>query len=105
MESFMRAKFVFLALFACALSASAPAPSDALASQQNLMLQRSTEISAATKRKPKKPVPQGTPYVRRGFADPSFGPDGKPYKVPEYLRGQCYIDDGYGRFSACNNRI
>lgn len=78
----MRAKFVFIALFACALSASAPAPSDALAGQQNLMLQRSTEISAATKRKPKKPVPQGTPYVRRGFADPSFGPDGKPYKVP-----------------------
>lgn len=101
----MRVKFSLLALLACAVTASAMTPSDAEARQQDPMLQRSTELSAATKRKPKRPAPQGTPYVRRGFADPSFGPDGKPYKVPEYLRGQCYIDDGYGRFSACNNRI
>ena len=57
------------------------------------------------KRKPQRATPQTPPPHRRGFADPSFGPDGKPYKVPEYLRNQCYIDDGYGRFSACNNRI
>jgi hypothetical protein len=101
----MRVKFFLIALLACAVSASASAPSDAEAGQQNLMLQRSTELSAATKRKPPRAAPQSTPQVRRGFADPSFGPDGRPYKVPEYLRGQCYIDDGYGRFSACNNRI
>ncbi len=101
----MRVKFVLIALFACAVTASASAPLDASTGQQNLMLQRGTELSAAAKRKPKRPAPQSSPYVRRGFADPSFGPDGKPYKVPEYLRGQCYIDDGYGRFSACNNRI
>ncbi len=43
-------------------------------------------------------------YYYRGFADPSIAPDGRPYQVPEYLRNQCYIDDGYGRFSACSNR-
>jgi hypothetical protein len=101
----MRVKFLLLALLACAIGASASAPSDAEASQQNLMLQRSTEFSATTKRKPPRAAPQSPQPHRRGFADPSFGPDGRPYKVPEYLRGQCYIDDGYGRFSACNNRI
>ena len=43
-------------------------------------------------------------YQYRGFADPSFGPDGRPYPVPPYLRGQCYIDMGYGRFQSCSNR-
>lgn len=100
----MRVKFYLLALLACAVTASAMAPSDAEA-QQDPMLQRITELSAATKRKPQRATPQTPPPHRRGFADPSFGPDGKPYKVPEYLRNQCYIDDGYGRFSACNNRI
>jgi hypothetical protein len=42
------------------------------------------------------------PYRRIG-ADPSFGPDGKPYKPPVNL-GYCVIDEGYGRFSACPNR-
>ena len=50
------------------------------------------------------PVQSPQPRVRRGFADPSFGPDGKPYPVPEYLRNQCYIDEGYGRFTACSFR-
>jgi hypothetical protein len=44
------------------------------------------------------------PRAYRGSSDPSLGPDGRPYRVPEYLRNQCYIDDGYGRFSACSNR-
>ena len=44
------------------------------------------------------------PRIYRGSADPSIGPDGRPYRVPEYLRNQCYVDDGYGRFSACSNR-
>ena len=43
-------------------------------------------------------------YYRGGAADPSIAPDGRPYRVPEYLRNQCYVDDGYGRFSACSNR-
>ena len=50
------------------------------------------------------PVQTPQPRVHRGFADPSFGPDGKPYPVPENLRNQCYIDEGYGRFSACSFR-
>lgn len=50
-----------------------------------------------------RPAPANVPHWR-GFADPSFGPDGKPYPVPENLRNQCYIDMGYGRFQSCLNR-
>lgn len=35
--------------------------------------------------------------------DPSFGPDGRPYRRP-YDPGGCIYDEGYGRFSACPNR-
>ncbi len=49
-------------------------------------------------------APAYSPVRYRGFADPSFGPDGRPYRVPAYLRGQCYIDLGYGRFASCDNR-
>ena len=48
------------------------------------------------------PTPRYSSYLRG--PDPSLGPDGRPYPVPAHLRGQCYIDDGYGRFSACPNR-
>jgi hypothetical protein len=106
MEGFMRVNFFALVLLVSALSASASAAPTAVASQHEGLLQRSIEFAATTtKRKPQRAAPQTPQPLRRGFADPSFGPDGKPYKVPEYLRGQCYIDDGYGRFSACNNRI
>jgi hypothetical protein len=44
------------------------------------------------------------PRYYRGGSDPSIAPDGRPYRVPEYLRNQCHIDEGYGRFSACPNR-
>jgi hypothetical protein len=73
------------------------------------VLRDSIEISAAAKRKKPRAASQQPAYGPRphfgGVADPSFGPDGKPYKVPEYLRNQCYIDEGYGRFSACSNRL
>jgi len=71
------------------------------------LLQGSMALSAAAKRKQPRSVPPSPVYRPRphfgGPADPSFGPDGKPYKVPEYLRNQCYIDEGYGRFSACSS--
>ncbi len=60
---------------------------------------RAGEISAQRRYAP---AVQPRPY--RGFADPSFGPDGRPYPVPEYLRNQCHIDMGYGRFQSCSNR-
>jgi hypothetical protein len=105
MEGFMRVKFFALALLACAFGASASAAPTADASHKESLLQRNTELSAATKRKPPRSAQQGSqPFRRGGAADPSIGPDGRPYPVPEYLRGQCYIDDGYGRFSARNNR-
>jgi len=40
------------------------------------------------------------PFV--GPADPSFAPNGMLYRAPAYL-GDCVIDEGYGRFSACSN--
>jgi hypothetical protein len=92
------------ASIACAAWMQLPLASHA----QTALLQSNTDLSAAAKRKPRPPAPAGTVYGPRphfgGPADPSFGPDGKPYKVPEYLRNQCYIDDGYGRFSACSSR-
>jgi hypothetical protein len=105
MEGFMRVKVFLLALCACALGAAPSTSANAGTGEHASLLQRNSDVSAATKRKPARPSPQGNPSFRRaGPADPSFGPDGRPYPVPEYLRGQCYIDDGYGRFSACNNR-
>jgi len=47
-------------------------------------------------------TPRYSAYLRG--SDPAFGPDGRPYGPPAHLRGQCYIDEGYGRFSACPNR-
>jgi hypothetical protein len=81
-------------------------PGQIQANEGAQLSQRNIEFSAAQKQKPhpRKPNPPAAPFHYRGFADPSFGPDGKPYKVPEYLRNQCYIDEGYGRFTACNYR-
>jgi hypothetical protein len=36
-------------------------------------------------------------------ADPSIAPNGLPYQRPNYW-GDCVIDEGYGRWSACSNR-
>jgi hypothetical protein len=68
---------------------------------------RSDEISGQRRHARRNYVPPAynyAPQYYRGSADPSIGPDGRPYRVPEYLRNQCYVDDGYGRFSACSNR-
>jgi|GEM_PF-1545128 len=76
---------------------------------------RSDEISSQQRYNERRPVRRYpappaynsynyAPQYYRGFSDPSIAPDGRPYQVPEYLRGQCYIDDGYGRYSACSNR-
>jgi hypothetical protein len=65
------------------------------------------EVSAAQRqhqRRYARPhAPARVPFYVYG-ADPSLARNGKPYPVPEYLRNQCYIDEGYGRFSACKNR-
>ena len=39
--------------------------------------------------------------ARRGWFDPSLGPDGRPYRNP-YPPGTCSIDQGYGRFGNCD---
>jgi hypothetical protein len=69
------------------------------ASKSDTTIVRSDEISAQ-----RRYAPVYTPSPYRGFADPSFGPDGRPYRVPEYLRNTCYVDMGYGRFQSCSNR-
>jgi hypothetical protein len=69
---------------------------------------RSSDISSAQRQRHHRRyvAPQPAPVFShyRGVADPSFAPNGKPYVVPEYLRNQCYIDEGYGRFSSCSIR-
>ena len=49
-------------------------------------------------RPPVYPVPR---YGRA--ANPSIAPNGLPYQRPNYW-GDCVIDDGYGRWSACSSR-
>jgi hypothetical protein len=105
MEGFMSVKILSAALLICVVSMSVS--STKINDGDPALLQSSIDVSAAAKRKPRQSAPPGTPNYpirRAGPADPSFGPDGRPYQVPEYLRNQCYIDEGYGRFSACNNR-
>jgi hypothetical protein len=102
----MRVKISLFTLMVCACGAWTQIPPNAVADRQ-LALHSSTDVSAAAKRKARRATQPGTvwqPVRRGGPADPSFGPDGRPYQVPEYLRNQCYVDEGYGRFSACNNR-
>ena len=67
-------------------------------------LSTGADVSAAKKKK-QRPVVQRevAPSVaaRRGWFDPSLGPDGKPYRNP-YPPGTCSVDMGYGRFSTCD---
>jgi hypothetical protein len=65
-----------------------------------------SDLSAAKKKKPQyKVVVRRAPpvYVARPWADPSFGPDGRPYRNP-YPPNECSTDEGYGRFSPCTFR-
>lgn len=89
----------------------AMATSSLVAPKSDTVIVRSDEISAAQRYYHHRQYvrPRYAPaYIHqppyRGFADPSFGPDGQPYRVPEYLRNQCYVDMGYGRFQSCSNR-
>lgn len=103
----MRLKILLLTLVVGAYCGWTPIPPTDVADRETRLLQSSINVSAAAKRKPRhsaQPQTHNYPIRRGGAADPSFGPDGRPYQVPEYLRNQCYIDDGYGRFSACNNQ-
>jgi hypothetical protein len=98
----MRAMAVSVSLLVCGCAFLAR---DAAIIEPSVLLsQRNSDVSAA-KQKRVRSAPQARPAPGRyGPPDPSIGPDGRPYPVPEYLRGQCYYDDGYGRFSACSNR-
>ena len=102
----MRINAIVITLTACICGVSVQASPLAADTQDTSLLQRNSDVSAAARRKPAqhKAVPAIPSFRHRGFADPSFGPDGRPYQVPEYLRGQCYFDDGYGRFVPCSNR-
>lgn len=97
----MRMKGVAIAIFVCACALSAPDhPTDA---DVVTMSQRNSDVSAAKQKRVRGTARVESPH-RYGGPDPSLGPDGRPYPVPEYLRGQCYFDEGYGRFSPCSNR-
>ena len=74
----------------------------AMASERDLSA--GADISAAKKKKPRSVAQRAaapTLAARRGWFDPSLGPDGKPYRNP-YPPGTCSVDLGYGRFSTCD---
>ena len=91
------------ALVAVVLSALVAAPAAPAFAQD-----RGTDISAAKKKKKGEqdiylragPQPG---FVRHPWMDPSFGPDGRPYRNP-YPPNVCSVDEGYGRFSPCTFR-
>lgn len=87
-----------LASFATTASFAAPVSTQAAAHE--------SEVSAAKRHYHRHYVRQAGPryaYQHRGN-DPSLAANGLPYRVPPHLRNQCYIDEGYGRFSSCPNR-
>ncbi len=88
-------------LVVCAIVATTTfgAATASLATKLHTRIVLSDEVSAY-----RRYVPPYQTRTYRGFADPSFGPDGRPYSVPPYLRNQCYVDMGYGRFQSCSNR-
>ena len=93
----MRRMLSAFAIGLCVLIANSPTPA----------LDRNTagiDLSAAKKKKPRYVEPrEAVPSVaaRRGWFDPSLGPDGKPYRNP-YPPGTCSTDLGYGRFGNCD---
>ena len=94
----MRHMLWALTIGVCVLIANSPAP----ASERDVL--SGTDMSAAKKKKPRYVEPrEAAPSVaaRRGWFDPSLGPDGKPYRNP-YPPGTCSIDQGYGRFTTCD---
>jgi hypothetical protein len=87
-----------LAIGACMLIAHSPAP----ASERDALT--GIDMSAAKKKKQQRYIERdAAPAVaaRRGWFDPSLGPDGKPYRNP-YPPGTCSTDLGYGRFGNCD---
>ena len=103
----MRARILLFGLLAVGCTAFAPQSPAGAAERSASLPQWHTDLSAAATRKKPRPAPRATPpqpFRHFGAADPSIGRDGRPYPVPEYLRGQCYIDEGYGRFTSCNFR-
>jgi hypothetical protein len=117
MNAFMKSFRILVAASAVAAIASVtiatPAPAAPLPKESGI---GSVELSAAKRVYHRRYVRYyARPYhvqpyysarysaYRRG-SDPGLGPDGLPYAPPPYLRGQCHVDEGYGRFSACSNR-
>jgi hypothetical protein len=100
MRILLVAGFCFIGLTAVSL------PAAALDRGLDVRSDAASEVSAAKKKKPRHQVivRRAVPgYVARPWADPSFGPDGRPYPNP-YPPNVCSIDEGYGRFSPCDFR-
>jgi len=105
----MNLKSRILVVSLAAVAAPTMSSASAATSKSDTAIVRASEISAGKRnyyysyRRSDAPAFSHSAGYR-GSADPSFGPDGRLYRVPEYLRGQCYVDLGYGRFASCSNR-
>jgi hypothetical protein len=100
----MRYALSCLAIGLCALIANPPAS----ASERHRA--SAADISAAKKTKQLRDhrrqhvhvrAARRPDFARRGWMDPSFGPDGRPYPNP-YPPTTCSSDMGYGRFTTCD---
>ncbi|ARQ01855.1 hypothetical protein [Pseudorhodoplanes sinuspersici] len=69
--------------------------------QHKRQVRRYAKPPAASSYAYRPPVYPAPRYGRT--ADPSIAPNGLPYQRPNYW-GDCVIDDGYGRWSACSSR-
>ena len=89
------------------LYASAPSHAGSAATTESADTAQVTEWSAAKQKRYvrvyRKPVYAYRASTYGRAADPSLGPNGRPYPRP-YDMGGCIFDEGYGRFSACPNR-
>ena len=65
----------------------------------------STQDLSAARKKKRQTNARVQTIERRGFlwrgADPSIGPDGRPYPRPDHPG--CMVDLGYGRWTGCSN--
>jgi hypothetical protein len=103
----MRFSLLPLLTAGCFLLTPAVAPANAASGRHAAPLSdwSAQTISETRKKKRAAARPKASPERPHTFgwrpADPSFGPDGKPYPRPA-PDGRCLVDLGYGRWESCD---
>jgi hypothetical protein len=86
---------------AAATSTSLASPAPTLSAEWSAQKKKRKKTTKKTARTQPQYVPfPNQPMRRWRGADPSFGPDGKPYQPP--FTNRCMRDLGYGRWESCD---